>query len=143
MQMTDMEIVASYRRADENEKKKQIKILAELNDCKRSAIKKILIAAGEEVEDLRGAVPADAVAPVVEDPQSREELLAALAQAREELKAAQAMVRLPFSELAERALTCLGLIRDSDSEDVKTRVAQSAMYLFGADVALAFGLEVH
>lgn len=51
MQMTEFEIVRSYREAANQ--KAQIKILAELNLCKIGEIKRILLAAGENVYDKR------------------------------------------------------------------------------------------
>ena len=47
--MTDGEIVRSYQQADD--KKKQLKILAELNLCKTDDIANILKGAGEEVPE--------------------------------------------------------------------------------------------
>ena len=45
MQMTNEEIIKSYKEA--KDKKKQIKILADLNTCDANIIKEILIEAGE------------------------------------------------------------------------------------------------
>lgn len=49
MQMTESEIVRSYRRADK--KREQIKILAELNLCDKKTIREILRRNGEEVSE--------------------------------------------------------------------------------------------
>lgn len=45
MQMTNEEIIKSYKEA--KDKKKQIKILADLNTCDANVIKEILVEAGE------------------------------------------------------------------------------------------------
>ena len=50
MQMTNGEIVASYRQA--KNKKEQVKILAELNCCTQDEIKKILLEGGLDVREL-------------------------------------------------------------------------------------------
>lgn len=58
MQMTDIEIVSRYRRAEN--KKEQLSILAQLNACDEDDIKKILLQGGLTEEDLpkkRGRKP--------------------------------------------------------------------------------------
>ena len=52
MQMTNEEIIASYRRADD--KRKQIRILSELNNVKQSVIADLLREAEEWVPPLKG-----------------------------------------------------------------------------------------
>lgn len=52
MQMTNEEIIASYRRADD--KRKQIRILSELNNVKQSVIADLLLGAEEWVPPLKG-----------------------------------------------------------------------------------------
>ncbi len=117
MQMTDKEIVASYRRcADQS---KQVQILAELNACKPSKIKRILAEAGEIALDLQD------VAPGGEFEHIRD-----------------AATDHPDNPLADRALRCLELIEEADSPEIKKRVAEAAIHIFAADIAAAFNLEV-
>lgn len=113
MQMTDKEIVASYRRcADQS---KQVQILADLNACKPSKIRRILAEAGEIALDLQDVAPGG------------------------ELEHIRARTDNP---IADRALRCLELIEETDTPEVKKRVAEVAIRIFAADIAAAFDLEV-
>lgn len=73
MQMTDLEIVASYRR---NRNKNQIDVLAQLNACGKENIREILIKNGipeDELPKKRGPKPKKQELPVVEEPEVQEE----------------------------------------------------------------------
>lgn len=113
MQMTDKEIVASYRRcADQS---KQVQILADLNACKPSKIRRILAEAGEIALDLQDVAPGGEFEHTTEPTNN---------------------------PLADRALRCLELLEEADSPEIKKRVAEAAIHIFAADIAAAFNLEV-
>lgn len=51
MQMTDNEIIRSYKEAPEGKKQKQIKILSELNACDKKTIREILRKGGFDIKE--------------------------------------------------------------------------------------------
>lgn len=151
--MTDEEIVRSFRNAVDQ--KQQVRILAELNDCKKSDIKRILESAGEKVPDLRGrSAPCDAEAIVAE--QNRQNAIADSVNEQAPLHklapdpdaVEECFVdQIPLPHLppvqtgpnitsgADRAISILRILRPGDPQSFVQVMYEAAVHAFRNDVS--------
>ena len=151
--MTDEEIVRSFRNAVDQ--KQQVRILAELNECKNSEIKRILEDAGEKVPDLRGKpVPCDVESIVAE--QNRQNAIADSVDEQAPLHkfipdpdAAEEFFvdQIPLPHIpplqtgpnitsgADRAISILRILRPGDPQSFVQVMYEAAVHAFRNDVS--------
>lgn len=142
MQMTNEEIIASYRRADD--KRKQIRILSELNNVKQSVIADLLLGAEEWVPPLKGRsksidVEAEVVKANVAD---RAQLSDETADS--DLSAAvpaEASASDPRQAVFHRAEQVLLLLRETDPPEVQRDVVLLASALIHVDAIRIYNIK--
>ena len=142
MQMTNEEIIASYRRADD--KRKQIRILSELNNVKQSVIADLLLGAEEWVPPLKGrSKPIDVEKEVVRSNAGVgiEITNAAAGGALPDVAVLQEE-KEPRHAATERMQQLLGLLRETDSPQVQRDIVLLASALFLADARSVYVTEV-
>ena len=142
MQMTNEEIIASYRRADD--KRKQSRILSELNNVKQSVIADLLLGAEEWVPPLKGRsksidVEAEVVKANVAD---RAQLSDETADS--DLSAAvpaEASASDPRQAVFHRAEQVLLLLRETDPPEVQRDVVLLASALIHVDAIRIYNIK--
>ena len=142
MEMTNEEIVRSYRQAEDP--RRQIRILSELNAVKQSAIAEILRTAGETVPSLRGrARPVDAEKEAVRSNAGVGiEITNAEAGGVLPNIAALQEEKEPRHAATERMQLLLGLLRETDPPQVQRDIVLLASALFLADARSVYVTEV-
>ena len=155
MEMTNEEIVRSYRQAEDP--RRQIRILSELNAVKQSVIAEILRTAGETVPSLRGrarsvdaekeAVRSNAgVGIEITNAEAGGVLpdVAALQEENEPRHAATERMqeKEPRHAATERMQQLLGLLRETDPPQVQRDIVLLASALFLADARSVYVTEV-
>ena len=143
MQMTNEEIIASYRRAVD--RRKQIRILSELNNVKQSVIADILKAAGEEVPSLKGrSKPIDVEAEVAQaNAADRGQQLPDETAERVPSETVPSTVSEPepCQIVFHRAEQVLLLLRETDPPELQRDIVLLASALTHVDATRAYGIK--
>ena len=142
MQMTNEEIIASYRRADD--KRKQIRILSELNNVKQSVIADLLREVEEWVPPLKGRSKSIDVEKEVVRSNAGVGIEITNAEAGGVLPDVAALQEEKESRHAatERMQQLLGLLRETDPPQVQRDIVLLASALFLADARSVYVTEV-